>query len=295
MINNSDFPNYFIAGDNASLLAQKTYVRYVRWDLILMCVSATLAIYNYNNEDTKRLVYIISGLILLVPFTLSLIIKSKKYEDVWYRGRALAESAKTLTWRFITKAEYFEDNLSAQDVEKRFIERIKEVREEFKDINTSLKASDLQKDIITPKMLEIRKLDLQGRKDFYLKNRIDNQIEWYTSKADTNKTKYENWFWAVIIVQFLAIISVGFLILYPNSDFNLVGIFTTLSASFFSWLQLKKYQENKEAYTTAMSELNLIRNEVKFISSEEVFAKFVLDSENAMSREHTMWLAQKRM
>lgn len=295
MMKNTDFPNYFIAGDNASLLAQKNYVTYVRWDLVLMCLSAALAIYNYTGEDAKRIVYIFSGLILLVAFMLSLIIKTKKYEDVWYRGRALAESAKTLTWRFITRSEYFEDALSIEDAEKRFTERIKEIRNEFKDINSSLKASDLGKAIITEKMLEVRGLDLQGRKDFYIKNRIDNQIQWYTDKADTNKTKYENWFWGVIVMQFLAIIAVCFLIYYPNSEFNFVGIFTTLSASFFSWLQLKKYQENKEAYNTAMSELNLIKNEAKFINSEQDFAKFVLDSENAMSREHTMWLAQKRM
>lgn len=295
MINNSDFPNYFIAGDNASLLAQKNYVGYVRWDLILMCVSSVLAIYNYNSVDAKRIIYIICGLILFVAFVLSLVIKTKKYEDVWYRGRALAESAKTLTWRFIMKSEYFENTLGTEEVEKRFIDRIKEIRDEFKDIHAFLKASDIKKDTITPKMLEVRGLDLQDRKDFYLRNRIDNQIEWYTSKADTNKIKYERWFWAVIIMQFLALISIVYLILHPTSDFNLVGAFTTLSASFFSWLQLKKYQENKEAYNTAMSELNLIKSKAKFITSEDVFAKFVLDSENAMSREHTMWMAQKRV
>src|SRR5690606_26036013 len=121
------------------------------------------------------------------------------------------------------------------------------------------------------------------------------QNDWVTSIADTNIYKYYSRFWAVIIMQFLAIISIVYLILYPNSDFNLVGIFTTLSASFFSWLQLKKYQENKEAYNTAMSELNLIKNEAKYITEEDAFSKFVLDSENAMSREHTMWLAQKRL
>lgn len=295
MITNSDFPNYFIAGDNASLLAQKNYVGYVRWDLLLMCLSSLLAIYNYTSVDTKRGVYIVSGLILFVAFVLSLVIKTRKYEDVWYRGRALAESVKTLTWRFMMKSEYFENSLTKEDVERRFVDRIKKIRDEFSDINSFLNASDIRKEIITPKMLEVRSLNLQERKVFYLRNRIDNQIDWYTSKADTNKTKYERWFWAVIIMQFLAIISIVYLILYPNTEFNLVGIFTTLSASFFSWLQLKKYQENKEAYNTAMSELNLIKNEAKYITEEDVFSKFVLDSENAMSREHTMWLAQKRV
>lgn len=295
MIKENEFPNYFIAGDNASLKAQKTYITYVRWDLILMSFSALLAIYNFNSIETKKWIYIISGIILMGAFIISLVIKNKKYEDIWYRGRALAESVKTLTWRYMTKSEYFEINLDDETAQKRFIERIKEIKDEFKDIHGSLKAEDLKKDIITTKMNQVRNLDLESRKTFYLRNRIENQINWYTSKADTNKTKYENWFWAVIVVQFLAIISIFFLVLYPECNFNFVGLFTTLSACFFSWLQLKKYQENKEAYNTAMSELNLIKTEAQFVNTEDKFAKFVLDSENAMSREHTVWLAQKRM
>jgi peptidoglycan/LPS O-acetylase OafA/YrhL len=129
MIKENEFPNYFIAGDNASLKAQKTYITYVRWDLILMSFSALLAIYNFNSIETKKWIYIISGIILMGAFIISLVIKNKKYEDIWYRGRALAESVKTLTWRYMTKSEYFEINLDDETAQKRFIERIKEIKD----------------------------------------------------------------------------------------------------------------------------------------------------------------------
>ncbi|CDT24816.1 conserved hypothetical protein [Sphingobacterium sp. PM2-P1-29] len=107
--------------------------------------------------------------------------------------------------------------------------------------------------------------------------------------------KYDIWFFAIIILQFLALISIAFLVKFPSSNFNFVGVFSTIAASGFSWLQVKKYQENKEAYTTANSELNLIKAEGNRDLSDNEFSEYVLDSENAMSREHTMWLAQKRM
>ncbi len=289
-----DFPNYFIAGDKASLSAQSTYTKFVKWDLILMVFASALSIYNYETEDSKLYIYAISGFILLIATILSLVIKNKKYEDVWYRGRALAESCKTLTWRYITCSEYFENSLTKQEVERKFIERIKEINSEFNDISSILNAKHLALPIITDEMNRIRNLSLQERKNFYLVNRINNQINWYSNKAENNKNLYENWFWAVIISQILAIISIVFLIKYPMSNFNLVGLFTTFSASCFSWLQLKKYQENKEAYTTATSELNMIKQELNDTNTELEFSKFVLDSENAMSREHTMWIAQKR-
>lgn len=295
MIQNNDFPNYFIAGDNASLKKQKTYVNLIRWDLILICIGAALSIYNWETTNTKTWIYGISGFSLFVSFVLSLIMKIKKYEDIWYRGRALAESVKTLTWRFMTKSEFFDNNISNEEAKERFIKRIGEIKDKFKDLEKSLKAKDLKLDIITSKMKEIRNSSLQERKDFYLKNRIQNQIDWYESKADVNKEKYEFWFWAVIIAQALSIISIVILIKNPDFEFNFVGLLTTLSASFLSWLQVKKYQENKEAYTTALSELNMIKTLSESITTEEQFSKFVLDSENAMSREHTIWLAQRRM
>lgn len=291
---NKDFPSFFIAGDNASLKSQKSYITFVKWDLSLMVFSATLSIYNYSSEYTKFWVYVFCGIFLIAATILSLVIKTRKYEDIWYRGRALAESCKTLTWRYITCSEYFENKLSTVEVKRRFTERIKEINSEFKDLNSELSASDLALPIISDKMSEIRASNLDDRKSYYLENRIQEQINWYKSKAKNNKDRYELWFWAVIVAQILAIFSIIYLIKVPNSNFNFVGLFSTFSASFFAWLQVKKYQENKEAYTTATSELNLIKLQGEEIDSENTFAKFVLDSENAMSREHTMWLAQKR-
>jgi hypothetical protein len=291
----TDFPSYFIAGDNASLKAQHTYIKLVGWDLGLMIFSALLSIYNYQTEDSKVIIYAVSGLVLLGAMLISIFLKRKRYEDVWYRGRALAESCKTLTWRYIMCSEYFEEGILPEQAEGKFMERIKEINSQFLDLNDSIDAMDVSKPIITGEMIRVRALQLDERRKYYLSKRIQNQIDWYSTKSKSNKKSYEKWFYAVIICQFLAIISIAILIKYPLSDFNLVGLFSTISASGFSWLQLKKYQENKQAYTTAASELNIIKSEGNRIRNSDEFSKYVLDSENAMSREHTMWLAQKRV
>ncbi|KGT08094.1 hypothetical protein NV63_18495 [Elizabethkingia anophelis] len=148
---------------------------------------------------------------------------------------------------------------------------------------------------ITDEMKRIRELDLEDRKKYYLKERIVDQIKWYTGKAKINTNKYLLCFIGIILCQFLAFGSIVYLINHPASNYNLVGLFSALSASGFTWIQLKKYQENKEAYNTAAFELVAIRDNASRSFSEEEFSKYVLDSENAMSREHTLWLAQKRV
>src|SRR6476620_7672123 len=97
-----DFPGLYQASDKASLDSQSTYKNIIAFDLITMIIAASLAVYNYQSVQPKFITYIISGIFLLVGLILTLVIRTKKYEDIWYQGRALAESCKTLTWRFVT-------------------------------------------------------------------------------------------------------------------------------------------------------------------------------------------------
>lgn len=289
-----DFPGLYQASDEASLQAQKHYKNIIAYDLISMIFASALAIYNYQDVEPKFWIYVISGVLLLVSFTLTLVIRTKKFEDVWYQGRALAESCKTLTWRFVTCAESFEVTLDKDTVKEKFITRLKELSSEFKELNDSLNAKTVVLPVITEKMWQIRNLNTLERKDYYIKNRINDQKDWYATKAEFNKKKYGNWFLVIIISQLIAILSIVFLIKFPDSNWNLVGLFTTISASALSWLQLKQHQELKQAYTTAAQELNFIQASFGSVNSEVELAEFVLDSENAISREHTLWLAQKR-
>jgi hypothetical protein len=157
-----------------------------------------------------------------------------------------------------------------------------------------MNSNTLNLPIISDKMLELRNLSLADRKKYYIQNRIEDQKKWYANKAEYNLQKYNFWFWIIIISQVASLISIVILIKKPNFNCNFVGLFTTVSASAISWLQLKQHQELKQAYTTATQELNFIVTLSEQATTEESFSKFVLDSENAVSREHTLWLAQRR-
>lgn len=290
-----DFPNYYQASDYISIKSQKYYLNIIKFNLIAMIFAALLAFFSSQVVEYNCCISSLTLLILLIGLILTIILKSKKYEDLWYQGRALAESCKTLTWRFAMCAEYFENELTNDDVQERFVERIKVVLSEFNDLSKIIINSKiLNKEIITNKMIELRKLSTTERKKYYLENRIKNQQEWYSNKADWNKRKYDLWFWIIILTQSLAIISIIILIINPNNTWNIVGFFTTIVSSAFCWMQIKKHQEQKQAYKIASKELSFIKELSYDISSEKQLSAFVQDSENAISREHTVWLAQRR-
>ncbi|NUY81897.1 DUF4231 domain-containing protein [Flavobacterium sp. MAH-1] len=290
----TDFPGLYQAADKSSLESQSAYKKIIGYDLTTMVVAAGLSIYNFQDTNPKLIIYIISGLFLLTGLILTILIRTKKYEDIWYQGRALAESAKTLTWRYITCSENFEANIPEETASKIFIERLKELNTEFKELAETLDARLLSQDIITSQMNKIRRLNFLERKQFYIENRIGDQQKWYADKAEFNKTRYQRWFLLIIICQAISLISVAYLIKFPASDWNFVGFFTTIAASAISWLQLKQHQELKQAYTTAAHELTFILASAGRVNNDDDLAVFVLDSENAISREHTLWRAQRR-
>jgi hypothetical protein len=289
-----EFTSYFQAADKSSIKAQSYYINIVRIDLVAMIIASAISIYNYTDANSKFYVYSISFVLLLLSLILTVILKSKKYEDTWYQSRALAESAKTLTWRFVTCSEYFEENIEEIIVKERFISRIKQIYNEYNELSKTLDPTILTLPIINSKMLELRKLDINSRKEYYIKNRVTSQKNWYSKKASFNYLRYNLWFSIIIACQAIALISVVFLIKYPTNNINLMGLFTTIASSAISWLQLKQHQNLKQAYTIAAQELNIIETLSDKVITSEDLSKFVLDSENAISREHTLWMAQKR-
>ena len=259
-----------------------------------MVLAAALTIYNFQIIQPKLWIYLLSALFLFLSMGITILLKLKKYEDIWYQARALAESCKTLTWRYVTCSELFESSISIVSSKEIFVERIRKIVSEFNDLTSKLDSKILNRPIVTERMKEIRQLSTIERKEIYIEKRINDQKNWYSTKAVFNQKKYNLWFWIIVSSQFFSIVAVIYLIKFPSSDWNLVGLFTTISASAISWLQLKKHQELKEAYTMATQELNFIVELSEKVKKDEELSKFVLDSENAISREHTLWIAQRR-
>jgi hypothetical protein len=290
----NNYPGIFIASDKASKDAQKTYLRLLAFDLILMVISAASFAYNFKCLECKSSRYFLVVTIMVTSLIFSVVLLTKKFENVWYQGRALAESCKTLVWRFMMCAELFEKELKSHQAKERFVEKINELGKQFTDLNKAMDADLLRTGAISDYMIEVRNMDLENRKKFYLEERIKDQINWYSNKATINGKLYNRWYGIIIACKSLAIITSLFLVKFPNSPICLIGIFTTVSAGVTGWLQTKKHQELKLAYTTAAHELNMIVPLADSIASDQAFSQFVLDSENAISREHTLWLAQRR-
>ena len=185
-------PGLFQASDKASLNAQSNYLIFTKLELGLLVCAAIASLIPSYTVFGSYLFNMASALSLLTSIILVIIKKNNRYDKFWYEGRALAESVKTLSWRFVTQSKSFEGDLD-QSIAT-FREKMSSLQSEFIDLVPELDTTLLSLPSISDEMIEIRKLSFEERKAFYLEHRISNQYQWYADRAKFNRTRAKRFF-----------------------------------------------------------------------------------------------------
>ena len=118
-------------------------------------------------------------------------------EQAWYAGQALAESAKTLAWRFAVGGAPFDNSMNTQTAEMRLIEQLSALLRDAP--GSSIGVSDGVS--ITQPMRELRAAALDERQRTYISERIDDQKRWYESKALYNQKAARRWLIALLAIE----------------------------------------------------------------------------------------------
>jgi hypothetical protein len=74
---------------------------------------------------------------------------------------------------------------------------------------------------------------------------------------------------------------------------DLLGFLATVAASATAWSLARQHGSLVAAYSVAEHELRLVMALIPSIGDDRRWAEFVADAEEAISREHTMWLASR--
>lgn len=283
------YPAIFKSADQASNDTQKYYLNSIRAYSVTLIAGVGLGVHGIRSKESA----IIAALLFLAGIFITIFLRSKKFEDYWYKCRSIAESVKTSTWRFMMRANPYEDAEKVEIVRKEFLQLIRNILKEHKNLSEHLTKNYGDDEQITEGMNEIRKMDLDDRISFYRDYRIDEQRTWYTKKASDNKKFGFRWFITLVVLHCLAILFVLFRIAYPEWSYWPTEIFTVAGSSVLTWIQVKRYSELSAAYSLAAHEISAIRGELEYVTTEERFSQFVMNAENAFSREHTQWIARK--
>jgi len=234
-----------------------------------------------------------SATLLALSIVLGAALKINGPERIWFGARAVAESIKSLTWRYVVGGEPYGWDLPPQAADEKFAAEMQGVLNERRALAWNYSAEPGNAPQITSEMRTIRATSTGDRLALYVRERIQQQREWYGSKASDSRHLHTKWFWITVVGQSAALTASIMMVRFPESNINPTGTFSTLSAAALAWLQMKRYQDLSQAYSLAAHELGLIEAQAQHVNTESELSQFVANAENAISREHTMWVARR--
>lgn len=285
-LTDEDMPGFWRDADTASLAGQRWALRYSRARLFGVLGAALGGALTWTMGKID-----LAAIIIAVGFLTALASELATWvhqpERDWYSGRALAESAKTLAWRYAVAAEPFPEEMPEAEARSILRRRLEEVSAEARDRVTIRSANS----VVTPKMTELRMSAFLQRKDAYIAGRTEDQQRWYARKAIANRKTATVWRVALIVCEVIALVLAS-LRVFGGWTIDFAGLLGALIAAGAAWTALKQYSPLASAYSTAASELAIQTDRLSELNETE-WASAVADAEEAISREHTLWLASR--
>ncbi|MCJ1699335.1 DUF4231 domain-containing protein [Rathayibacter festucae] len=281
-----DLPGVHDSASEASGRGQKRYLLLSATRLVSLLVAALAGAFGFIT-----LKFDVFGLVLLCAFVvaaiseLSLIIFQPERD--WYSGRAVAESTKTLAWRFAVQGKPFGPDLASNEAESLLRSRIGEVLAKGKDrLDVGTGPA-----VVTESMRRLRSSSLSDRRTTYLAFRTSEQREWYSTNAKKNGLRARRWRYVLLSGEILAVVAAA-LTLGRSNPFDFAGIVAALVSAGAAWLAIKQHSQITSAYRVAATELAIQESVLESVE-ERKWPQAVADAEEAISREHTMWLASR--
>jgi hypothetical protein len=278
------FPSLFLAADDRAAGAQASYLKLLRVRLLLLSVAAAAAIPAVSTGHVKPFAILSAAAFAAAGAIEAHLLRSHPEVD-WYRARAVAESVKTLAWRYMVGGDPVAISLEGADAE--FVDRLREILNDLSDLTLPIPTGSGQ---LTAEMREARGYSLDRRRELYRQSRILDQMNWYSNKSRDAATKARFWASGLLILELIAALG-GALRAAGVFQTNIGGLAATIAAGIVAWSQARDYGSLSSAYSVAANELSIIEIGLNEHMNEEQWGAFVAQCEEAISREHTLWRA----
>jgi SMODS and SLOG-associating 2TM effector domain 3/SMODS and SLOG-associating 2TM effector domain 1 len=286
----SELPPLYVAADRNSLDGQRRFLGATRLRLVMLVVAATFGLFTWRTGGAD-LAGIGAAVAFVVALVAELYLLQARPDRRWYDGRAVAESAKTLTWRYLVGGSPFgRDEVSDREAEQLLLDR-------FGQIAGDLRGAHLvpvtgAADQLGPTLRRLRGGSLDERRQLYRDQRIAAQQAWYARSAQAHERRATQWSLLLTSLEALGLAG-GVLKATGVLRVDLLGLAGAVVAAGAAWVNAKQHQNLANAYAVASHELAAISGQVGWASSEQEWAHFVDQAEEAISREHTLWRASR--
>lgn len=282
-----DYPPLRNAANQASISAQRVFLWLNRIQLALLTSAAFVSGMEFKTPEHKYEEAWLVFAVMLSALAVTTILRIGKFDDKWFRCRAYAENFKSMVWHYVMSA-----NSASDSGEAEFLNSIAHLKERLPDLQKQFARYGVAGKLITEWMRKARALPIEHKLAIYHTLRVDDQMNWYSDKAKFNCRKEGEWFWSVVIIEFLAVAGAA---LQANQllQFNPVSGIAAIGTALIAWSQIKRFSDLGTSYAIAASDLCEIAESHRKVETQAELDVFVQQIETAVSREHSIWLARR--
>lgn len=278
------FPPLFHAAEQVSADSQRAFFLIRGAELGALVVAAAAGLVPRSWSGPAPLIALLA---LVGAVGLRISGAGDKAEKRWYDARAAAESVKSAAWQYAVAGEGFRHE--DVDADERFVQLLRRILGALPRIDVPATSVDA----VTKEMRHLRQSDLDARRTTYIRDRVEEQLSWYSAKA---KSKGQSQRRASRTMLGFEVCAVGLALwrLMEPVEIDAPSLFITAAAATGAWSQAKNFGYLSEAYSVTSHELPMVKDSLDRAQTEASFAQAVHDAEAAFSREHTMWLARQQ-
>ena len=276
----ADMPQAYADAEKASEHGQDRSREFVQISLALLVAAA---VFGAIDKPWAGL-----GAALAFVGSLWLTKLSKGLLDAWYDGRAVAETIKSLTFKYAVGGDPFA--LTRPDAPDRYRAALTEFAQQMHRLGHDLDMADCANAVAA---LERWRADPWAeRREAYRTQRIQDQLTYYSRRGNEHRGSARTYQVISVVLQAAGLIG-AILKLFDVTHLDLLGLLAAAAASIAAWDAFGDYTKTARAYEFAVAELNAIDERLGSVD-EAGWPVFVADAEQAMSREHTAWIARRR-
>lgn len=290
-LRDADLSAIFASADATSGAGQRRTKRSIRAELLLLLMAAALGLVDVRTGVARlNWAALVCALLFVASGLLTYVRSKSQSEQAWYVGRAGAESVKTLAWRYAVGGDPFPLSLPREQVDELYLTRLRQIFEELTRA-TDLASTRPGSHEITDAMRGLRAQELGVRRAVYRLRRVEDQRGWYRRRAGAHARSARVWLHVTVGSSAVGVVC-GFLEFLGVVDLDLLGVFGACASSAIAWNQFNQFRTLVSAYNVTAVELGLVNDRMDQAVDESGWAAFVSDAEDAVSREHTLWLAR---
>jgi hypothetical protein len=304
-----EYPPLYVAAAEAARLGQRNYKRLTALDLSMTLLALGLGFVisvgvatTAMSDDMRRTVDAAAVVLVATFFLLALLVKlfenSRPYDDDWFNGRAIAETAKSLSWRFMMRTPPFE----GQAADGQLSSELAALLDSMREIRQADQRLPAEPRLIPAAMGEMRGRPLADRRELYLRQRLFEQAHWYRRRSAQHRQAARRWFWVAFACELLAVAAalsaLAAVALGQTDDVEQallrgMSLLAALAIAVIAWTQISRDDELARSYAAVLHELLLTAAAAEQATTEEALAQVVRDGEEALGRENQTWVANR--